>query len=226
VSDETALLAGLTEAGVLETLAEPLATYGAILLAANRTTNLTGAKDAAALLPHLLDSLTAAPYVDDPLVDVGSGGGLPAIPLAIATGVELTLIETTVKKARFLEKALAELGLRGRIVAERAEVAGHDPALREQFAAGTARAVSSAPTVAELVLPFLAVGGAAILQRGELDERDRNAVSDAALVLGGAFEREIPLDGERRIVILRKTGTTNSRFPRRTGIPEKRPLCL
>lgn len=226
MSEEAALLAGLKSAGVLGTLAEPLAIYGAVLLAANRTTNLTGAKDAAALLPHLLDSLTAAPYVDDPLVDIGSGGGLPAIPLAIATGVELTLIETTIKKARFLEKALAELGLRGRVVAERAEVAGHDPAFREQFAAGTARAVSSAPTVAELVLPFLAVGGTAILQRGELDERDRNAMSDAALVLGGAFEREIPLEGERRIVILRKTGTTNIRFPRRIGIPEKRPLCL
>lgn len=226
MSDEAGLLDGLKAAGIQETLAEPLAAYGAMLLAASRTTNLTGAKDPAALLPHLLDSLTAAPYMDDPLVDIGSGGGLPAIPLAIATGVELTLIETTVKKARFLEKALAELGLRGRVVAERAEVAGHDPSLREKFAAGTARAVSSAPTVAELVLPFLAIGGAAILQRGELNERDRNAVTDAALVLGGAFEREIPLEGERRIVILRKTGTTNIRFPRRTGIPEKRPLCL
>jgi 16S rRNA (guanine527-N7)-methyltransferase len=226
MSDKATLLDGLKAAGVLEALTEPLAVYGAMLLAANRATNLTGAKDAAALLPHLLDSLTAAPYVDDPLVDIGSGGGLPAIPLAIATGVDLTLIETTVKKARFLVKALAELGLRGRVIADRAEVAGHDPALREQFAAGTARAVSSAPTVAELVLPFLAIGGAAILQRGELDERDRNAVADAALVLGGAFEREIPLEGERRIVILRKTGTTNIRFPRRIGIPEKRPLCL
>ena len=223
---ERDLLAGLTAAGVLEPLAAPLAFYGALLLDANRTMNLTGAKDAPSLLPHLLDSLTPAPFVDDPLVDIGSGGGLPAIPLAIATGAHITLVETTLKKGRFLEKALAELGLAGVVVAERAEVAAHDPALRERFVAGTARAVSSAPTVAELLLPFLGVGGIAILQRGSLDDRERNAVTDASLMLGGEVEREIALDGDHRMLLIRKTGTTQIRFPRRTGIPEKRPLCL
>lgn len=223
---EKDLTAGLIAAGVLETLAAPLALYGALLLDANRTTNLTGARTAADLLPHLLDSLTPGPFVDDPLVDIGSGGGLPAIPLAIATGAHVTLVETTLKKGRFLEKALAALGLTGTVVAERAEVAAHDPSLRERFTAGTARAVSSAPTVAELLLPFLATGGIAILQRGSLDERERNAVTDASLMLGGEIEREIALEGERRMLLIRKTGTTQIRFPRRTGIPEKRPLCL
>jgi 16S rRNA (guanine527-N7)-methyltransferase len=120
---------------------------------------------------------------------------------------------------------LTELGLTGKVVAERAEAAGHDPRLREQFATGTARAVSSAPTVVELLLPLIAVGGVAVLQRGTMDERERHALSDAALMLGGQVESETMLEGERRVIVVRKTAPTATRFPRRPGIPEKRPLC-
>jgi 16S rRNA (guanine527-N7)-methyltransferase len=205
---------------------ERLTRYGEAVLEANRQFNLTGAKTAAEFAPHILDSLSIAPQVRESLVDIGSGGGLPAIPLGIVTGVPVTMIESTVKKARFLERILDELGLRGEVIAERAETAGHDSRLREQFATGTARAVSSAPTVVELLLPLIAVGGEAVLQRGVLDERERHALSDAALMLGGAVESESILDGDRRVVLVRKTAPTSARFPRRTGIPEKRPLCF
>jgi 16S rRNA (guanine527-N7)-methyltransferase len=188
--------------------------------------NLTGAESAEELLPHLLDSLSIASYVRDSLVDVGSGGGLPAIPLAIATGVPVTMIESTAKKAAFLTEMLAALGLPGRVVAHRAETAGHDHELRGRFTTGTARAVSSAPAVVELLLPFLAPGGVAILQRGTVNDRERNALADAAPMLGGEVAQEIPLDGERRIILVRKLQATPDRFPRRIGVPEKRPLCL
>jgi 16S rRNA (guanine527-N7)-methyltransferase len=203
-----------------------LARYGEAVLDANRQFNLTGAKTAAEFAPHVLDSLTIASEIRGSLVDVGSGGGLPAIPLAIVTGVPVTMIETTIKKARFLERMLAELGLVGEVVAERAEVAGHDPRLREAFLSGTARAVSGASTVAELLLPLLAVGGVAVLQRGAMDTRERHALSDAAVMLGGEVERETILDGERRMILVRKQAPTAIRFPRRIGVPEKRPLCL
>src|ERR1019366_9878971 len=101
-----ALAAGLRASGVEAELAERLAAYGALLLEANRRVNLTGAKDAAALLPHLLDALTLAGDVTESLVDVGSGGGLPGIPLALATGARVVLVEPTAKKAAFLAKAL------------------------------------------------------------------------------------------------------------------------
>jgi 16S rRNA (guanine527-N7)-methyltransferase len=202
-----------------------LVLYGEAVLETNRQFNLTGAKTATEFAPHILDSLTIAPQIQESLVDIGSGGGLPAIPLAIQTGLPVTLIESTVKKARFLEGMLAELGLAGEVVAERAEDAGHNPRLREQFATGTARAVSSAPTVAELLLPLIVVGGTAVLQRGTMDERERHALSDAALMLGGQVESETMLDGERRVIVVRKTAPTATRFPRRPGIPEKRPLC-
>lgn len=220
-------LAGLLErAGIEAALSEPLARYGAALLVMNRRMNLTGAESAEELAPHLLDSLSVSSYVHDSLVDVGSGGGLPAIPIAIATGVPVTMIESTLKKAKFLESMLDELELAGCVVAHRAETAGHDEELRERFATGTARAVSSAPTVAELLLPFIVVGGVAVLQRGRFEEHERNALSDAALMLGGALGEEVALDGERRIILVRKQAATPNRFPRRTGIPEKRPLCL
>jgi 16S rRNA (guanine527-N7)-methyltransferase len=222
----TELRALLEAAGVLPDHLDRLVRYGEAVLEANRSFNLTGAKSAAEFAPHIVDSLTIARYIGEALVDIGSGGGLPAIPLAIVTGVPVTMIETTVKKARFLAQLLAELGLVGEVVAARAEVAAHDTRLRGRFLTGTARAVSSAPTVVELLLPFLAVGGAAVLQRGTIDERERNALADAALMLGGVVESERVLDGERRVIIVRKTAPTQTRFPRRTGIPEKRPLCL
>jgi 16S rRNA (guanine527-N7)-methyltransferase len=206
-------------------IAERVAAYGAMLLEANRRTNLTGAKTSEALLAHLLDSLTLAPFVADPLADVGSGGGLPAIPLAIATGVGITLIEATAKKARFLEETLRRLEIAGEVLSARAEVAAHDPAYRDRFASGTIRAVAGATTSAELLLPFIAPGGAALLQRGSMTLQERAALADAALVLGGELERVVEVDEHRCIAILRKTQPTPARFPRRTGVPGNRPLC-
>lgn len=220
--------AQLAAAGAEQRHCPALARYGALVLEANRQFNLTGAKSAAEFVPHIIDSLSVAPLVERSLVDIGSGGGLPAIPLAIVTGIPVTMIETTVKKARFLELMLAEFGLQGEVIAERAEVAAHDARLRGKFWSGTARAVSSASTVAELLLPFIEPGGAALMQRGTLDERERHALEDAAVMLGGRIERyvEIGAAADRRIAVVRKTEETAIRFPRRTGIPEKRPLCL
>jgi 16S rRNA (guanine527-N7)-methyltransferase len=222
--DADELEALLGAAGVEPRLAGPPARYGALVLDANRRFNLTGSKTTAEFAPHLLDSLTVVPYLSAPYVDVGSGGGLPAIPAAIAAGMAITMIESTAKKARFLEATLERLGVRGEVLAERAEVAGHDERLRERFASGTARAVGSASTVGELLLPLIAPGGLAVLQRGGRDD-DRSALEDAALVLGGAVEREIALEGGRSIVLVRKTRATPPRFPRRSGVPAKRPLC-
>jgi len=221
-------LLGLLKAAEVEAgLAERLATYGELLLAANRTFNLTGARDVRALAEHLLDALTLlADITDGALVDVGAGGGLPGIPLAIATGREVLLVEATAKKAAFLTRALTELGVAGEVVAQRAEVAAHDSRYRERFGTATARAVASAPTVAELTVPFLRIGGRALLQRGALDDAERQAVADAAPMLGARLVAERLVNGARRVLILEKVAPTPQRFPRRSGVPEKRPLCL
>jgi 16S rRNA (guanine527-N7)-methyltransferase len=222
---DAAALAALHAAGVEPVLAERLAVYAALVLIANRRLNLTGAKDGTAFAGHIADALTLAEDVVGPLIDVGSGNGVPGIPLALATGARVTLLEPIKKRATFLADALTRLGLEGEAVAGRAEDVARDPAYRERFRTATARAVSSAPTVAELTVPFLAIGGRALLQRGSLETPERNAVSDAALVLGAELVEERSVDGERRILVLEKRKPTGPRFPRKNGIPAKRPLC-
>jgi 16S rRNA (guanine527-N7)-methyltransferase len=222
---DPAALAALRAAGVEAVLAERLAVYAALVLAANRRVNLTGARDGTAFAAHILDALTLRADVVSPLIDVGSGNGLPGIPLALATGAEVTLLEPIKKRANFLREALGALGVSGQAVALRAEDASRDSAYREHFLTATARAVAGAPTVAELTVPFLAVGGRALLQRGSLDPRERNAVADAALVLGADLVEERAVDGDRRILVLEKRTPTSPRFPRKNGVPAKRPLC-
>ena len=101
-----------------------------------------------------------------------------------------------------------------------------EDAHRERYLTATARAVAIAPTVLEFTMPFLRIGGKAILQRGALDEKERRATADAALVLGGELVDEIALEGNRRLLIVAKSRPTPLRFPRRAGVPAKRPLCL
>jgi 16S rRNA (guanine527-N7)-methyltransferase len=124
---------------------------------------------------------------------------------------------------------IAELALPLEVYAGRAEDAGRDARYRGAFAAATARAVASFPAVLELTIPLLAVGGVAVLQRGRLDARERAAAVDASLVLGADLEGERRVGAEddaRRVVLVRKVARTGTRFPRRAGIPAKRPLCF
>jgi len=202
-----------------------LARYAELLLEATRNVNVTGARTPDAIAEQIADALTLVPFVRGSLVDVGTGGGLPGIPVAIVREIPVTLIEATAKKVAFLQAALEVLELDGTAVAGRAETLAHDPAYRERFEHATARAVGSMPTVLELTLPFVRVGGSAFLQRGAVSPEERNAAADAALVLGGEVTEEIPTDGERRIVVVRKHEPSPGRFPRRTGVPHKRPLC-
>ncbi len=220
------IAAALQDAGLDGERVQRLVCYVAMLLEANRKFNLTGAKSAEQLLPHVLDSLSILPYVGSPLIDVGSGAGLPAIPLAVAAALSVTLVEANRKKAAFLQSAAGVLALEANVLNERAESAAHGSALRGRFKSATARAVASAPAVAELTVPFLEIGGLAILQRGRVAQAERRAVADAAPMLGADFSDEIPLDGQRCLMLLRKIAPTPARFPRRSGIPQKRPLCL
>ncbi len=198
-----------------------------MLLARTAVLNLTAARTHAEIASHIADSLLLVDFVRSPLVDVGSGGGFPAIPLAIATGAACTLIESVAKKAAFLRDAARELELDITVLGARAEDVAREPAYRGQFATATARAVGPATTVLELTIPLLAVGGTALLQRGRLDAAERRALADASLVLGAQLEPEIadPASDDRRVVVARKVAPTGPRFPRRAGVPAKRPLC-
>lgn len=209
------------------TVRDRLDRYVALLSARNAAVNLTAARSPEAIAAHVRDALLLVPFVTGPLIDIGSGGGFPAIPIAIATGVRCTLVESVAKKAAFLREAADALGIHVEVVPRRAEDVARESQHRAKYATATARAVGPATTVLELTIPFLTVGGRALLQRGKLDDAERKALNDASLVLGAEIEPEIgdPQSTDRRVVVARKIAETGGRFPRRPGIPAKRPLC-
>ena len=186
---------------------------------------------------HFLDSVTVAVALPQALrsggslLDVGTGAGFPGVPLKILfPAMELTLVESVAKKTAFLRHLIDVLKLRGVAVCpDRAERLAHDATLRESFDAVTSRAVGSLRVLAELTLPFCRLGGRAILQKkGEFSNELRDA-GPAFEKLGGrllelqAIPREV-LGGERVLVVIEKVQPTPARYPRREGIPAKRPL--
>jgi 16S rRNA (guanine527-N7)-methyltransferase len=189
------------------------------------------------LLEHVLDSLSC--FLFRPLgrtgsvVDVGSGGGLPGLPIKVAAShLEVTLIEATSKKARFLRSAVGALALDGvEVINGRAEEVARSGKRRGAFGAATTRAVARLSVVAEYCVPLLRVGGHAVSMKGRLDEAEISEGERAAEKLGAAVTEiirvpRLPELGEkqRSLVILRKVGETPKEYPRSVGTPAKKPL--
>ena len=211
--------------------------FVALLLAANRRMNLTrvtSPREVARL--HLLDSLAALPTIDrmapSEAIDLGSGGGLPAIPLAIARPqIRWTMVDSLGKKAAILGEFVRELSLPNvSIIADRAEALGRSAAHRERYGLVTARACAALPVLAELALPLLRIGGALVAWKGPLSETDpevrRGRVASAQL--GGGRVRLVDPGvarlGGHRFVMVPKERATEAHFPRRPGEPGRRPL--
>lgn len=209
----------------------------------NKRTNLTSAAALAnAERVHLLDSLTLVPLIRaitpdaqrpdaQRLADIGSGAGFPGLALKVAMPeLHVVLVEATHKKVQFLTWMASELGFDDvEIVAERAELVGRDPAFRESFDVATARAVGPLSVVLELTLPLCRVGGAVLAQRGVGAAEEAIAMASVARELGGGeptLETIRPGEAEEAssVLVVRKVGETPGRYPRRVGIPMKRPL--
>lgn len=237
VFDVAALRAGVAPLGVPlddDRLAQ-LDQYARLILAWNQRINLTAVTDPTGIaLRHFADSLSVAavwqPKRAETVVDVGSGAGFPGLVLKIVwPAIALTLIEATGKKAAFLLEAVRVLQLGGvQVVAARAEEAAHRPDLREQFDRALARAVAPLPTLLELTVPFLKVGGRALLHKSGDLGGELTAAEQAMRPLGAAGLRVIPVDlpglSRRLLVEVSKDAPTPPAYPRRPGIPSKRPL--
>jgi 16S rRNA (guanine527-N7)-methyltransferase len=173
------------------------------------------------------DALAAVPIVRElapaRAVDVGSGGGSPGIPLALALALPVTLLEATGTKCRFLERAVAAVEAPCTVVHARSEEYARREG-RDRFAVALARALAPPPVAAELVLPLVAAGGAAILWTGAVI--DSAAIAATAARVGGEIEAVHGGAGRRRLVVLRKLGPTPERFPRRPGIARARPFAV
>jgi 16S rRNA (guanine527-N7)-methyltransferase len=175
-------------------------------------------EDCLSLLAHLGDART--------VVDVGSGGGMPGLPLKIARpDLELTLVEADQRKAAFLAHAAAELRLQVRVVVERAEVVGNGP-LREHFDLAVCRALAALPVLVELCLPLVRVGGRLLAMKTEAEHPGEGAW--AATTLGGGSPEVLPAPSTARqrgvLVLVMKVAPTPAGYPRRPGQPNKRPL--
>lgn len=165
------------------------------------------------------------------VIDIGTGGGFPGIPVAIACPTwSITLLDSTQKKMHFLETLSHTLGLtHTTMLTERAEAVGHQPVHREAYDLALIRAVGSPVTCAEYALPLLKVGGQAILYRGQWSGAEATALKAAATKLGGTLGQvhpwQTPLtQGQRHCVVLHKHHRTSDQFPRAIGIPAKMPL--
>ena len=219
--------------------------YTQMLMAANRQFNLTALREEEMLLvKYHLDSLSLLPIIARhaglelaelrnlawDAVDVGSGGGAPAIPLAIAWPLlRYTLIESIGKKARFLRQAVGALGLNVTVVNDRVEVAAHESQHRQHYHLVTARAVAALPTLVELTLPLARMGGIVVLPKGPRAQAELAQAEAAISLLGGelAGVEEVSVPGEdaaRVVIVLRKVAPTPDEYPRRPGLPAKKPL--
>lgn len=221
-----------------QTALDRLDHYRDAILAGSERFNLTAIRNAEGIERRLfLDALAlvAALQQRDLLstgvrvLDIGSGAGLPGIPVEICRpGLRMTLLEATGKKCTFLRETIAALGLDNADVVEgRAEELAHDPALRESFDLVIARAVAALPVLVEYALPFLRVGGHLAAPKGTGADREVAEAEKALDELGGVVRELVTLpveDVASTLVLIEKVRPTPERYPRRTGIPSKRPL--
>ena len=209
-----------------------LARYLDLLLDTNQRVNLTGIKDRDEAWRRLIiDSLTVlpglSPYEDARVADVGSGGGLPGIPLAICRpDLAFVLIESTGKKAKFLES----VGLPNvQVINDRAEHIGQNPAHRQHYDVAVCRAIGPMRETLEYTLPLVRVGGCLLAMKGPSVEDELNDAADALMTLGAGEMQVIDAYPEEfgintLIVRVEKSEPTPSEYPRLPGIPRQSPL--
>ncbi|MEO0376629.1 MAG: 16S rRNA (guanine(527)-N(7))-methyltransferase RsmG [Cyanobacteria bacterium P01_A01_bin.17] len=176
-------------------------------------------------------SLSAVVPDDCRVIDIGSGGGFPGLPVAVAFSAwQVSLLDATRKKMAFPETVAQALGLANvEMICDRAESCGQDLVHRQQYDLALIRAVGPASVCAEYALPLLKLQGIAVLYRGQWSEDEADGLKVALEQLGGALvsvsRHQLPMSGgERHYVYLQKVQETPQRFPRRVGVPAKRPL--
>ena len=208
------------------------------LLAEYDKANVIGTRDETEILHrHVLDSLSCllfGPVREAArIADIGSGGGLPGVPLAISvTDAQVTLVESVAKKARFLHFVVEELGLRNvQVVNRRVEETGRQGDHRAMYDICTFRAVSKLPVLAEYGLPLLRPQGYVLAMKGLKDEEELAEGERAAGIVGGRLDHvvRVPLlpeieQTERHIVLLKKIRTTPKKYPRQVGTAGRKPL--
>jgi len=210
--------------------------YEALLMDWNAKINLTAVRDAEGIrVKHFLDSLSCVPILGDmngkSLIDIGTGAGFPGIPLRIFyPEMRLTLVDSVGKKADFCQLAVNTLHLKGvKVLKDRSEELGVNREHREKYDAAAARAVALLPVLCEYLLPLVKKGGQMLAMKGESAQEEMQTAAEAIRKLGGGAPRltEVSLpgvEGRRYLITIPKTVPTPAGYPRRTGLPLKKPI--
>ncbi len=203
-----------------------------ILFEGNDKFNLTAILDEKAVyIRHFLDSVVGEKFMpqNSSVVEIGSGGGFPSLPLKIIReDLKFLLVESTGKKCVYLENAVDNLGLKDvRVLNARAEEAARQVMHREMYDIAEARAVARLNTLCEYCIPFVRIGGRFIAYKGDCEEELEEA-KKAIEVLGGEIEqveRYLLPDGEKRtLIIIKKVTSTPPKYPRGQGKERKCPI--
>lgn len=220
---------------------QKFAAYYQELMDWNQRLNLTTITDYAAVqINHFLDSLTVMLGFPDlnrlaqlRIIDVGSGAGMPGIPLKIMfPDVDLTLLESANKKGAFLKHLVEFLDLEGvNIAIGRAEEIAHQTPYREMFDIVLSRALAQLATLVELTLPFCKIGGRVIASKKGTIDQELAKSARAISLLGGASSEVVSINldeypDQRQLVIIKKEIPTPPKYPRRPGLPSKRPISV
>lgn len=206
--------------------------YASLLVEWNAKFNLTAIKDPDGIVvKHFVDSLAVLSEnkLEGSLIDVGTGAGFPGLPLLIASdNLNVTFLDSTGKKIKFIETVLDELGLFADTFNARAEEAAKDDYLRENFDFATARAVSNLRDLSEYCLPFVKVGGKFISMKSAKTDEEIKDAKEAIKVLGGEIEKinsfELADCGERTLVYIKKVRPTPTKYPRNYSQIVKNPI--
>lgn len=206
--------------------------YASLLVEWNSKFNLTAIKDPDGIVvKHFVDSLIVLGEnkIEGSLIDVGTGAGFPGLPLLIASdNLDVTFLDSTGKKIKFIETVLDELGLFADTFNARAEEAARDEFLRENFDFATARAVSNLRDLSEYCLPFVKVGGKFISMKSAKTEEEITDAKEAIKVLGGEIEKvnsfELADCGERTLIFIKKVRQTPTKYPRNYSQIIKNPI--
>ena len=215
---------------------EQFVTYYKMLVEKNKVMNLTAITEFDEVLDkHFLDSIALAQYVDltksISLIDLGTGAGFPGMPLKIMfPNLKVTLADSLNKRIVFLDEVIGELGLTDiQTVHARAEDLAHNSDYREQYDYCVSRAVANLSSLSEYCLPFVRIGGTFISYKSGEIEEELAAAKKAIFLLGGQFDQVIPFqlegtDLSRSFVLINKDKKTAKTYPRKSGMPTKKPL--
>lgn len=221
---------------VSEAMLEQFETYYQRLIEWNERMNLTGITEREQVyIKHFYDAVSLAFFVDmneiNTLADIGSGAGFPSIPLKIIfPHLKITIIDSLNKRIQFLNHLIESLGLQHtEAIHARAEEAGRQARLREQFDLVTARAVARLNVLNEFCLPFAKLGGYFAAMKGTNPQEEIAEAAYSTKILGAKLMEVHPLrlpvdDSERHIIIMQKIKQTPRAYPRKPGTPLKQPL--